>query len=86
MLLWLLVQGYESFIAVFYVLAAVVLVSLTLTVWVAVILKKDETGSVWLRRWVRRGGGGSRIAHTRAAGTTSSPASLTAAYQQPWQC
>lgn len=43
-------QGYETFIAVFYVLAAVVLVSLVLTVWVAVILRKDDSGNVWLRR------------------------------------
>lgn len=46
----LIQQGYDAYIAVFYAVSAVVLVSLALTVWVAVILKKDETGSVWLRR------------------------------------
>jgi hypothetical protein len=35
---------------VFYAVSAVVLVSLALTVWVAVILKKDDSSSVWLRR------------------------------------
>lgn len=35
---------------VFYVIAAVVLVALGLTVWIAVVLKKDENGGVWLRR------------------------------------
>jgi hypothetical protein len=43
-------QGYDAYIAVFYAVSAVVLLSLALTVWVAVILKKDEAGNVWLRR------------------------------------
>jgi hypothetical protein len=35
---------------VFYAVSSIVLLSLALTVWVAVILKKDETGNMWLRR------------------------------------
>jgi hypothetical protein len=35
---------------VFYVLSGVVLVALGLTVWIAVILKKDENGGVWIKR------------------------------------
>lgn len=43
-------QGYDAYIAVFYAVSAVILVSLALTVWVAVILKKDDSGNAWLRR------------------------------------
>lgn len=43
-------QGYDGYIAVFYAVSAVILVSLALTVWVAVILKKDDSGNAWLRR------------------------------------
>lgn len=35
---------------VFYVISAMVLVQLGLTVWIAVVLKKDENAGVWLRR------------------------------------
>uniref|UniRef100_A0A383WLS1 Uncharacterized protein n=1 Tax=Tetradesmus obliquus TaxID=3088 RepID=A0A383WLS1_TETOB len=45
-------KGYDAYIAVFYAVSAVILVSLALTVWVAVILKKDDSGNAWLRRLV----------------------------------
>lgn len=50
LLLLLLAQGYAAYVAVFYVLSGVVLVALGLTVWIAVILKKDENGGVWIKR------------------------------------
>ena len=37
---------------VFYVISAGVMLALGLTVWIAVVLKKDENGGVWLKRWV----------------------------------
>lgn len=43
-------QGYVYFIAVFYVLAAVVITSVLLTVWVAVITRKDDRVSPWIKR------------------------------------
>lgn len=46
-------QGYNAFVTVFYVISAVVLVSLGLTVWIAVVLKKDDNAGVWTKRCVR---------------------------------
>lgn len=43
-------QGYDAYITVFYVLVALVAACLALTVWVAVVLKKDEGGGTWLKR------------------------------------
>jgi hypothetical protein len=43
-------QGYSAYVTVFYVISAIVLLALSLTVWIAVILKKDENGGVWLKR------------------------------------
>jgi hypothetical protein len=39
---------------VFYVISAGVMLALGLTVWIAVVLKKDENGGVWLKRWVEQ--------------------------------
>lgn len=45
--------SYSTYITVFYLLASLVLVGLLATVWVAVILKGDDTNSTWLRRCVQ---------------------------------
>ncbi|KAF8055488.1 tmcC [Scenedesmus sp. PABB004] len=45
-------KGYDTYVAVFYCVAGVLLVAIALTVWVAVVLKKDDTSSTWLRRLV----------------------------------
>jgi hypothetical protein len=39
------------YISVFYLLAAVILGSVVVTLWVAWLLKKDENGSTWIKRW-----------------------------------
>lgn len=53
---WILIRalvapkGYEMYITVFYLLAAVVLVTLLLTVWVVLVLKGSDSVNPWLRR------------------------------------
>lgn len=43
-------QGYSKYITVFYFLAAVILATVLLTVWVALVLKGSDTVNVWLKR------------------------------------
>jgi hypothetical protein len=43
-------KGYQMYITVFYLLAAVVLVTLLLTVWIALVLKGSDSVNPWLRR------------------------------------
>lgn len=43
-------KGYNMYITVFYLLAAVVLVTLLLTVWVALVLKGSDSVNPSLRR------------------------------------
>eukprot|EP00775_Hariotina_reticulata_P006376 gene6376-6608_t len=42
-------MGYETYIAVFYALSAVILLALVLTVWAAAELKKNEATSTWMQ-------------------------------------
>lgn len=46
-------QSYDVYISVFYLLAAIILGSVVVTLWVAWLLKKDENGSTWIKRWVQ---------------------------------
>lgn len=48
--MFMLLQGYDAYVTVFYVISGLVLLSLSLTVWIAVVLKKDKNGGVWLKR------------------------------------
>lgn len=43
-------QGYNTYISVFYFLAALVLTDVLLTVWVALVLKGDDPVNPWLKR------------------------------------
>eukprot|EP00775_Hariotina_reticulata_P003514 gene3514-3784_t len=43
-------KGYQTYITVFYILVAAVLLSLVLTVWAAIVLKRNEAASIWMRR------------------------------------
>eukprot|EP00775_Hariotina_reticulata_P009112 gene9112-9281_t len=43
-------EGYDTYITLLYVLDVLILLSIAATVWVALALRKDETGSVWMRR------------------------------------
>jgi hypothetical protein len=43
-------QGYDTYISVFYILAAMIFSSIGLTLWVAWLLKKDENGNPWIKR------------------------------------
>jgi hypothetical protein len=44
-------QGYDAYIKLFYALAAIILLSLLLAVWLAVVLKKDDaTETGWMGR------------------------------------
>jgi hypothetical protein len=46
-----LLQGYDAYIKLFYALAAVILLSLLLAFWLAVVLKKDDaTANGWMGR------------------------------------
>lgn len=45
-------HGYDSFVAFFYFLAALILVSILATVWVAVVLKGDDASNVWVKRLI----------------------------------
>eukprot|EP00877_Chromochloris_zofingiensis_P002526 jgi/Chrzof1/12274/Cz06g28090.t1 len=42
-------DAYPTYIAVFYLLAAVILAHAVLTLWAAVMLKKDDNASVWVK-------------------------------------
>lgn len=42
--------GYDNYITVFYFLAAVILATVLLTVWIALVLKGSDTVNVWLKR------------------------------------
>jgi hypothetical protein len=46
-------KGYATYITVFYVLSGLVLSSLVVTAWVAVLLKGSETNNVWLNRLIK---------------------------------
>lgn len=46
-------QGYATYVTVFYVLAGLVLGSLVVTAWVAIVLKVSELNSVWLNRLIK---------------------------------
>jgi hypothetical protein len=46
-------EGYSQYITVFYIMAAIVVATMLLTVWVALALKGYDTVNPWLRRWVR---------------------------------
>lgn len=47
-------QGYDMYITVFYILAAIILLTLLLTVWVALVLKGSDSVNPWLRKCVRQ--------------------------------
>jgi hypothetical protein len=46
-------KGYATYVTVFYVLAGLVLTSLVVTAWVAVVLKGSESNNVWLNRLIK---------------------------------
>lgn len=46
-------EGYSKYITVFYIMAAIVVATMLLTVWVALALKGSDTVNPWLRRWAR---------------------------------
>lgn len=52
------VQGYDTYITVFYIITAITLATLALTVWVALVLKGSDTVNPWLRRWANCAGRG----------------------------
>eukprot|EP00775_Hariotina_reticulata_P003511 gene3511-3781_t len=43
-------QGYDTFIIVFYILAATIVLTTVLTTWVALVLRKNEATNAWMRR------------------------------------
>jgi hypothetical protein len=45
-------KGYATYVTVMYVLAGIVGLTVVTTAWVAIALKGDDTGNVWLRRLV----------------------------------
>lgn len=45
------VQGYDSYIRLFYVISAVVLIAIATTVYVAMVYKEMTKGNVWLQRY-----------------------------------
>lgn len=55
---WLLVRnivqpkGYAMYISVFYIISALILATILMTVWVAVVLKGDDASNVWMRRLI----------------------------------
>lgn len=44
-------QSYSTYVAVVYVLSALILVCLATTGWVAVALKKDDSSGGWLQKY-----------------------------------
>eukprot|EP00877_Chromochloris_zofingiensis_P013209 jgi/Chrzof1/8141/UNPLg00188.t1 len=45
-------KGYDFYIAVFYVLAALIMSTVGLTLWVAALLKRADNSGAWLKRLV----------------------------------
>jgi uncharacterized membrane protein HdeD (DUF308 family) len=43
-------QGYDTFIVVFYILAAFIVLTTVLTVWVALIVRKNQATNAWMKR------------------------------------
>lgn len=43
-------DAYGKYVAIFYLLASVILGHLAVTVWVAIMLRKDDSRTVWLKR------------------------------------
>eukprot|EP00879_Flechtneria_rotunda_P033604 GHRR01037236.1.p1 GENE.GHRR01037236.1~~GHRR01037236.1.p1 ORF type:complete len:175 (+),score=39.48 GHRR01037236.1:508-1032(+) len=53
----LIPKGYDSYIKVFYVLAGVILACLVATVWVALVMKGENSNNPWVRRVYCMGSG-----------------------------
>jgi uncharacterized membrane protein YeaQ/YmgE (transglycosylase-associated protein family) len=45
-------QSYGTYVAVMYILSALILACLAITGWVAVALKKDDSSGGWLQKYV----------------------------------
>lgn len=43
-------QGYDTYITVMYVIGALIVLSVVLMFWLALMLRKDEKGNVYIRR------------------------------------
>lgn len=48
----LLPKGYDSYVAFFYFLVALILASIVAAVWVALVLKGDDASNVWVKRLI----------------------------------
>jgi hypothetical protein len=43
-------QGYDAFVTVMYVIGGLIVLSVVLMFWLALLLRKDEKGNVFVRR------------------------------------
>lgn len=59
------IEGYDMYVTVFYVMAGVIFGTLALTAWVALVLKGSDSVNPWLKRCALLVAG-ARVAHHHA--------------------